>query len=348
MNIYSFSFPSVFETTFGNTESSAKDLLNGIKIKKENTWYMVGNLAKTGGINPQRITNASPQENDFDILFKASIINVLDKIEQPMAITMGFPFSTYNVYKDAAENFLSRRHQMIEYDTKTFNTSGTIKKGLFDIDNFEIIPEIVAAIIGLKKILPEEAPANFIAISLGFGTIEGGVASENGLVHRTCFSSHGLQYAIDNLNKELSKKYYLELKNTHQLDDALMKASIFINRKRIDLKALRKEILQQYYREVVTPLIRKYFTDQDFENCEKIYLMGGGAFYPELTEAFIEEFGDSVPVEIAPEPEKLASIGYLYNSYKLSDKSPKRSIGIDIGNSTTIVSLFGDSISFNE
>jgi len=68
--------------------------------------------------------------------------------------------------------------------------------------------------------------------------------------------------------------------------------------------------------------------------------MGGGAFYPELVEAFKEEFADAIPVEIAPEPEKLASIGYLYNSLRISDKSYKRSVGLDIGNATTVISAF--------
>ena len=58
-----------------------------------------------------------------------------------------------------------------------------------------------------------------------------------------------------------------------------MKGSIMVNRKKIDIKDLRKNILQQYYREVVSPLIRSYFSDLDFEGCEKIYLMGGGANY---------------------------------------------------------------------
>jgi plasmid segregation protein ParM len=344
MDILSVAFPSVFEHTIGNTESSAKDLLNGLKIKKDETWYIVGNLAKKGGISPYKITNASPAEEDFDILFRAAMINLHDKVDQPMALTMGFPFSTYNVYKNAAEQYLKKRHFMVEYDTRTFNTNGVLKKAMYDLDTYEIIPEIVGCIIGLKKMLGDDAPANFMAVSLGFGTVEGGMASEDGLVHRTCFSAHGIQYAIDNLSKELNKNHYLNMQNVHQLDDAMMKASIFIDRKKIDLKDMRKSILRQYYKQIITPLLRKYFTNQDFEACEKVYLMGGGSLYPELVEAFREEFGDAIPVEVAPEPDKLASIGYLYNSYRISDKSHKRSVGLDIGNATTIVSSFQPAV----
>jgi plasmid segregation protein ParM len=340
MKVSTINFPSVFETAFGNTENSSKDLLNGLKIKKDDTWYLVGNLAKRGGVNPGRITNASPMEDDYEILFKAAMINVLDKLQQPLSITMGFPFSTYNIYKTSAEQFLGKRHFLMEYDTQTFNTKGAIKKAMMDIEKFEIIPEIVGGIIGLKKTIGDPNLDNFIAISFGFGTIEGGMATGNGLIHRTCFSSHGIKYAINNLARELNKKHYLDMKNEHQLDDAFMKGSIFTNRKRIDLKEVRKEVLTQYYKGVVSPLLRNYFTDQDLENCGRIYLMGGGAHYRELTDAFMEEFRDFIPVEIAPSPENLISMGYLYNSLRISDDKQQRSVGVDLGNASSIISIF--------
>ncbi|HVI49562.1 MAG TPA: ParM/StbA family protein [Chitinophaga sp.] len=340
MKVSTISFPSVFETAFGNTENSSKDLLNGLKIKKDDSWYLVGNLAKRGGINPSRITNASPNEEDYEILFKAAMLNTMDKVQQPIAITMGFPFSTYNIYKTAAEQFLSKRHFLIDYDTQTFNNKGSFKKGMFDIEKYEVIPEIVGGIIGLKKTINAPQLDNFIAVSFGFGTIEGGMATGDGLVHRTCFSSHGIRYAINNLTRELNQKHYLEMKNEHQVDDAFMKGSIFTNRKRIDLREMRKSVLTQYYKEVVSPLMRTYFTDLDFETCEKIYLMGGGAHYRELTDAFVEEFRDFVPVEVAPDPEKLISIGYLYNSLRISDTKPQRCVGLDLGNSSSIISTF--------
>ena len=342
MKASTISFPSVFETAFGNTENSSRDLLNGIKVKKDDTWYMVGNLAKRGGINPGRITNAAPLEVDYDILFKAAMVNIADKVQQPMSITMGFPFSTYNIYKQVAEQYLSKRHFLIEYDTQTFNTKGAVKKAMLDVEKYEIIPEIVGGIIGLKKTIGDPNLDNFIAVSFGFGTIEGGMATGDGLINRTCFSSHGIKYAINNLARELNQKYYLDMKNEHQLDDAFMKGSIFTNRKRIDLKEARKGVLTQYYREVVSPLMRQYFTDLDFEQCSKIYLMGGGAHYRELTDAFVEEFRDFLPVEVAPSPENLMSIGYLYNSLRISDNKPQRSVGVDLGNASSIISIFDE------
>jgi len=343
MNTATISFPSVFETSFGNTENSARDLLNGIKVKKDDTWYLVGNMAKKGAINPSRIVNASPQEPDFDILFKAAIINIIDKVEQPINFTLGFPFSTYNVYKQAAEQYLAKRHQFVEYDTHTYNIKGNVKKGLFDIDRYEVIPEIVGGIIGIKKTLPEPPPENFIAISFGFGTIEGCMATADGMVQRTGFSSHGIRYVINNLNRELNTRYFLEMKNEHQIDEAFVKGTLFANRKRIDLTGYRKQLLTQYYREVVSPLLRRHFTDADFEVCEKIYLLGGGAHYQELTDALAGEFKDFMPVEVVPNPENIVSLGYLYNSLRLSDSYPTRCVGMDLGNATSAISIFGSN-----
>jgi plasmid segregation protein ParM len=338
MNISSTSFPSLFESSFGNTENSARDLLNGIKIKNKNNWYLVGNLAREGGINPHRFINAAPDEEDYEILFKGALLNVADSLKPPACVTVGFPYSTYNVYKDLAEKFLSQKSFHLEYDPTTYQ-KGPVKKVSIELDKFEVIPEIVGGIIGLKKSLPVP-PANFIAISLGFGTLEGGMATTSGLLQRTCFSTHGIRLAINNLQRELNKKYFLEMKNEHQLDDAFVKGFIYINRKNIDLKGLRKEILHLYYKEVVSPVMKKYFTDLDFENCEKIYILGGGAYYQDLVDAFNEEFKGIMPVEVAPDAEKLASIGYLYNSLRLSEEQYDKCAGIDLGNSSTIVSTF--------
>jgi plasmid segregation protein ParM len=340
MNNATINFPSIFETSFGNTENSAKDLLNGLKIKRGEKWYLVGNLARKGAINPGRMVNAAPTEEDFDILFRSAITNVVEKVQHPFVITVGFPYSTYNVYKSAAENYLGKRHFMLDYDTRTFNLNGTIKKNTFIVDQFEIIPEIVGGIIGLKKLIPEAENENFMALSFGFGTMEGAMATSDGLINRTNFSSHGIRYVIGNLTRELNQKHFLQMKNEYQLDDAFVKGSLFTNRKRIDLSELRKELLTQYYKEVVSPQLRKHFTDADLESCEKIYLMGGGANYTELCDAVREEFAGFIPVVVAPHPEYIISIGYLYNSLRISDKRPDRCIGIDLGNATTAVSYF--------
>jgi hypothetical protein len=341
MKIATTVFPSVMESALVNTDNAAANLLSGLKVKKgDDEWYIVGKLAKTAGVNATRVTNASPAEDYYQILFNAAAAVIDGEVEGPYTLTTGFPYSVYNAFKTPADDFLKRRHFMSEYDTSTFELSGAPKRFKVDLDNYEIIPEIVGCIIGIKKMIPEKEPVNFLVVSLGFGTVEGGMASESGLVNRTCFSSHGLQYVVDNMQRQLEKRYYLSLKNVHQLDDAIAKGSLFVNRQKIDIMPLRRQLLSQYYKEVVSPLIKKYVTDRDFENCETIYLAGGGALYPELVAAFQEEFGKDIGVTVAPQPDKLASIGYLYNSVRLSGKKYNTSVGLDIGNSSTVVSFF--------
>lgn len=345
MKIATVVFPSVMESALVDTDNAATNLVEGLKIKKgEDEWYMAGKLAKTAGVNATRITNASPAEDYYEILFKAAMAVIDGEVEGPYTLTTGFPYSVFNAFKEPADDFLKRRHFMSEYDTSTYNLSGAPKRFKVDLDNYEIIPEIVGCIIGIKKLLAEKEPQNFLVVSLGFGTVEGGMASENGLVNRTCFSSHGLQYVVDNLQRQLEKRHYLSLKNVHQMDDVLSKGSLFINRQKIDIMPIRRQLLAQYYKEVISPLIRKHISDRDFESCETIYLAGGGALYPELVNAFNEEFGNNIGVTIAPQPDKLASIGYLHNSVRLSGKKYNTCVGLDIGNSSTVVSFFAPDV----
>ena len=111
-------FPSVFEAAFGNTENSAKDLLNGLKVKKDDAWYLVGNMAKRNAMSAGRIINAAPNEADFDILFRAAMVNVIDKVQPPFTVTVGLPLSTFNIYKGSAQQYLARRHFIITFGDK--------------------------------------------------------------------------------------------------------------------------------------------------------------------------------------------------------------------------------------
>jgi hypothetical protein len=78
--------------------------------------------------------------------------------------------------------------------------------------------------------------------------MEGALATTDGLVHRTNFSSHGIRYVIGNLAVNLNQKFFLEMKNEYQLDEAFIKGSLFTNRKRIDLTEMKKELLNHITR----------------------------------------------------------------------------------------------------
>jgi hypothetical protein len=339
MKTNSISFPSVIEATFGDSENTASSLLTGTKIKYENLWFNIGELAKNEGTNPQKVINCAPDERDFELIFKAALLNLANHVQQPITLTLGLPFSTYNSYKPLLNKLLEKKFFTIDYSTEPYILNGTAKRTNIEIEKFDIIPELVADVIGIKKIFTHKKPKNFIVLSLGYGTCEGGMVTNEGLLQRTCFSTFGIKYVVTNLYKELNKTHYLNMKNECFLNDSLVNGYLIANRKRIDLKQLRKDLLTQYYLQVISPAIRSNIGDRDFEKCECIYLVGGGAYFEDLTNSFINEFNDFIKIEILSDSQNIASLGYLYNSQNLTN-SDKQCAGIDLGNSTTIISYF--------
>jgi hypothetical protein len=331
-------FPSVIEATFGVSENTANSLLTGTKIKHDNLWFNVGELAKNEGTNPNKVINCSPDERDFEILFKSALLNVAKNVQQPLTLTIGLPFSTYNSYKPILTKFLEKKYFTIDYSTEPYVLNGGDKKANIEVENFDIIPELVGDIIGIKQLYANRKPNNFIVISLGYGTCEGGMVTNGGLVQRSCFSTYGMKYVVTNLHKELNKTHYLNLKNECYLSDSLVRGFLIANREKIDLKQLRKDLITEYYLQVISPAIRNHISDRDFELCECIYLVGGGAHFEDLAGAFVKDFNDFVDVETVLDSENIASYGYLINSTKLTN-SERQCIGIDLGNSSTIVSF---------
>jgi actin-like ATPase involved in cell morphogenesis len=184
-----------------------------------------------------------------------------------------------------------------------------------------------------------QAKGNFFVVSLGFGTCEAVMSTESGSVQRTSISTNGLRYAVNLMMNELGKKYYLELQNEHQLDQAFQKGFLFSNRKRVDLRETRERVLQQYYQDVISPALRKAFQDADFQRADRLYLVGGGAYYEDLIAQFNQEFQDVVEVIVPNEPAGMATTGYCINSIQLNNGDASAAIGIDLGNATTIVSF---------
>jgi plasmid segregation protein ParM len=139
------------------------------------------------------------------------------------------------------------------------------------------------------------------------------------------------------MKEELAKLYYLDMKNEHQLDVALREASIVLNRKRIDLTSLRKKVLQQYYKDVISPSIRKAFDDSDFAVATKMFLAGGGSHYSDLVEMFEAEFDGFTAIEVSKNAAHLAAIGYWHQSLIANGGDESKAVGIDIGNASTVV-----------
>jgi plasmid segregation protein ParM len=98
-------------------------------------------------------------------------------------------------------------------------------------------------------------------------------------------------------------------------------------------------VLTFYYENVISPSVKKAFTDREFARSQGIYLAGGGAMYPELVSLFEAEFKDVIDVIVPEDPHHLAAKGYCLKSAKLSGYDKGQAVGIDMGNSSTIICL---------
>ena len=59
--------------------------------------------------------------------------------------------------------------------------------------------------------------------------------------------------------------------------------------------------------------------------------------YHIVKEQFEEEFTGFLPVEVVENPQTVASVGYYHHAMSLGGGTSANSIGLDIGNSSTIV-----------
>ena len=353
----SYNFPSAYEATNNEYSDVADNLLNGTKIKFNDNDYIVGNLAMVEGYAPHKTINASPTDVEYKLLAQSGLLLVNAKEGDGINLTCGFPYSTYNLYKDKAVEVLLGDHS-INVDTSTFGGAGMVKKNI-TVSNVNVIPEIQACVTAIREGETSER-GGFFMVSVGFGTCEAVVSLRSGLVQRSIVSTHGIRHAVNLFANELSKQYYLNLKTEHQLDSVFQQGRITINREKHDVTDLRKKVLKMYYENVISPALKAAFTDDDFNKCPKMYLAGGGIMYAELLDCFKAEFGDYLDIEVYSEPEKCASQGYcLYSKGKtkaknvdefasmdaesfMSSSSPIY-VGLDLGNANTCVTLYSEN-----
>ncbi len=353
----SYNFPSVYEATNQELANVAENILDGIKICIDDTDYIVGNLALVEGYSPHKSINAAPTDEEYKLLSKAGLLLTQPKGEEEIYLTTGFPFATYMLYRDRATEALQGRH-IINYDASTFGVPAITKREV-NVGKVEIIPEIMGCTVAIREGHLQEKE-NFFIVSLGYGTCEAVVSTRAGLINRSAVSTHGIRHAVNLLANELAKNFYLNLKTEHQIDVAFQKGSITVNRVKQNILDIREKVLKMYYQEIIAPNLRRAFSDDDFNKCTKMYLVGGGALYPELVNCFKEEYGDIVDVVVYPEPEKCASQGYCLNSKIKANatksnipnnvnteeikifRNPQLAVGIDIGNANTCVTIYKD------
>ncbi len=341
----SFIFPSVFEENYREFEKVADNFLEAMKIKNfKDKDFIVGKLALKEGNSPHKFLNSSAKDLDYQLLGSLGMLIATQGNFTKLIVTAGFPFTTYQPYKEGALEFFKGSHE-INFDSHTLGGEGfeTVR---FSVPEVDIIPEVSGCIKAIRNSEIKEKD-NFFVASIGYGTFELALSSPEGLIYRTTHSTKGLMYAVNIWENELQKKYYLNLLTEQQMDRAFQRGWMIINRKKTDMTDLRDKALKSYYTEVIYPAIRKKFTDEDFFRSNKIYLVGGGAMYDIIVDQFKEEFKDILEVIVFPEPFLAASKGYCQHSIELArekintldDKDSYSCVGLDIGNNNTVVTV---------
>lgn len=328
-------FPSVYESTRAQLNGVSNNLLEGLKIEYNDESYIAGELALKEGLSPHRLINCAPGELDFEVLLRAALLIAQGKAGNNLSFTMGFPFEMFQLHKDSAKQKLTKSYD-ITYDPSTYKRGDNTGRQVVtvNVENVHIIPEVAGGIIALRHGEVAEKD-DFFILSLGYGSMEGVVSTTNGIIRRTATSARGIRYAINLMKEELQKNHYLGFKTEHQLNQAFQNGRININKRMVDLTAIRQRVLKSYYTNIVRPALANAFQDSDFETCNKMYVVGGGAYFSELTNQITSQYEGILNVQIPNEPEKMAVKGYCINTSRQSEQGMP--VGIDMGNAHTLI-----------
>ena len=126
----SYCFPSTYEFTNQELSNVANNLLDGIKIKINENDYIVGNLALREGYSPHKNINSAPTEEEYQLLLKAGLLLAASQGDFAMNLTVGFPFSTYMLYRDEVRKIIGTE-QTITFDGGTFGQAGLNKENKY-------------------------------------------------------------------------------------------------------------------------------------------------------------------------------------------------------------------------
>lgn len=334
-------FPSVLESFNSDLKRVTTNHLSGIKVKHNNRDYLVGKLALREGNSPHKAINSSPEDVDYQVLMKSALLISRNMTSGArLNITTGFPFSTFQINQKKTTNII-KEYINIVHDSRPYGGEDYIDQAI-NIGKVEVIPELLGAIISSRN-GEIDATGGMFLVSIGFGTLEIGLSTDDGFIQRTFNSGPGIRYAINSAMNKLQEKYYLGLRTEHQFDDAFHKGSITLNRKKIDLSEVRKESLQEYYDDVISSLIKNAWTDDDFNKSNTLVLVGGGALYNDLVNAFRNEFDGILNVIVPEDPIHMASKGYAIHASRNSNDTDGESVGIDIGNAHTCISVISQN-----
>ena len=145
MTVRSINIPSVIERYNLPLINVQGDPENNIQLYEGGEGYLIGSLALQQGHAPYRNINSSPADLDYRLLAKAGLMVAAQGVSAEIVLTTGFPYTTYELFKQQAINFFTPRDVFIEYNSDTFS-SNEHKRMQITVRNIEVMPEILGCI----------------------------------------------------------------------------------------------------------------------------------------------------------------------------------------------------------
>jgi hypothetical protein len=304
----------------------------GTQIGFHDKRYAIGELCRLAELEWDRPLNSTPSTDHWKALFFAAILN---HSVSDCSVVVGAPHSLVEVFSSEIKEGLTGKHEL-------FLPDNTVR--VVTINKAVVMSECAGHALAFTK----ELGVHSLVISIGFGTVELGAATEEGIIEKSLASiNFGLHQAVPFFRNELRALGY---DNPMIRDDQFFYWDKIIQRvvdrdenlllnyngkvwEAVDL-ALAAENALKKYAESLVKHIANYF--KKFDTKMPVVVTGGGVRYSAVASK-MEEFLKSIKYtcSIANEETSLisAAVGYKYVAKELFGA---KGVGIDIGNHSVV------------
>ncbi|MBX9837037.1 MAG: hypothetical protein K2X69_01855 [Silvanigrellaceae bacterium] len=301
----------------------------GTQVGFNNNFYAVGDICRKAELDWDRPLNATPSSEFWQALFFSSLLE--HKVSE-CSVVVGAPHSLVDVFS-------------AEVPKGKFEISlpdGTIR--LININDVTVISECAAHALAFTN----QLGIHSLVLSVGFGTIELGAATSEGIIDKSLASiNFGLHQAVPYFRNELralgydnplirDDQYFHWDKLLQRIIDNDEQLILNYNKKTWeaqDLLPAANKALSDYSQNLVKH-VENYF--KRFDTKMPVVVTGGGTRYVAVANE-LQNFFKKIKYncQIANDDTSLisAAVGYQYVANELYGN---KGIGIDIGNNSVV------------
>lgn len=302
----------------------------GTQIGIENKLFAVGDICLLGGgMNWDRPLNATPDTHYWRALYFAALAQ---HNKSDCSVVVGAPFDLVKKFTGLVP--IGDFNLMLPHDESKKIT----------VHDATVVPEGGMHAIAFSEMIDGEC----IVISNGFGTIEFGAATSEGVVDNSLHSiNYGVHQVIepflanlkaigyDNPNIRPDQYYYWD-KIIQQVVDRDEKIILNYNKVQLMLEDLIEPVnnaLEQYANNLVMR-VKPYFNRFNYKM--KVIITGGGINHPQIKEKLGNLISD-LKFEVYSAKKEESTISGAKGAKIIAEEMyHKKGIGIDIGNNSVI------------